>query len=583
MAIIPSITFWNRLEPRPRSNNFGPSLAAQVRDPAWFLCRQWQTGEFAGQDAGSPAFITIATTASQMTSFTTGGAATTIDPKKPLERQALAEPFSPADLSISVEIGQTFAALLVGQVTSPSAVYQTFVANLPLEPPAPATPDFNPLDADTAGFLTVCAVQTLDGAAVYAAAKAQAVPSFVATADRPGVAAAFGKLVTWVQSVWGDLGDADPPAWAPNRLEYQLQVQAEAPDGTGVVLNAFPDEGGELPWSSFDVSPATIGPPSGAATQASRTTLIPGHVRFRSLASQRFWDFESSQMALPDVKPEPRDVSKTLTLDFLLIHGVDWFIAPMVQFLGQLTRVDALVVTDVFGGLTSISRADAANTAPGPARWTLFSTATPTGLANYYLSSPTAGAAARSGRPIESVRFARDEMANMAWGIQNAAPSPIGRPRPGPARSAAVDALGGVLPPTSTDTTSPLRYQVETEVPIHWTPLLGVSSGSQINQLAVAAMLRPTANHTDGTQQFAPVEPIGRILNPNPNPNPGPGGTYQIQDNEVPRAGLVVERVAFRSRWTDGSTHLWLARRRRTGAGETASGLRFDVAQPANT
>jgi hypothetical protein len=199
MAIIPSITFWNRLEPRPRSNNFGPSLAAQVRDPAWFLCRQWQTGEFAGQDAGSPAFITMAATTSQMTSFSTGGAATAIDHGKPLERQALAEPFSPTDLSIAVEIGQTFAALLVGQVTSPSAVYQTFVTNLPLEAPQQATPDFNPLDADTAGFLTVCATQTLDGVAVYAAAKSGTVPPFVANPDRSGVAIAFGKLVTWVQ------------------------------------------------------------------------------------------------------------------------------------------------------------------------------------------------------------------------------------------------------------------------------------------------------------------------------------------------------------------------------------------------
>ena len=59
--------------------------------------------------------------------------------------------------------------------------------------------------------------------------------------------------------------------------------------------------------------------------------------------------------------------------------------------------------------------------------------------------------------------------------------------------------------------------------------------------------------------------------------------TYQLQDNEVPRAGLVVERVAFRTRWIDGSTHLWLARRRRTGSGETASALRFDVALAANT
>lgn len=574
----PSVTFWQRLEPRPRSNDFGPSLAAQVRDPAWFLCRQWQTGELSGQDAGSPAFISLATTTSTMTSFSTGGAPTTINPNVPLERQVLAEPFSPLDLSLSVEIGQTFRALLVGQVPTPSTTYQSFVNAFPLE--APTADPFNPLDAASAAFLAVCAGQTLDGATLYSVAKSGTVPSFVAPGDVTGVTAVFKSLVTWVQSVWGDLvANQDPAAWAPDRLEYRLQVQAEAPDGTGVVLDAVPDEDGELPWSAFDVSPTAVAAP-GVAPVSTQTTLIPGNVRFRGIASPRFWDFEMSDLALPDVKPDPRDITKTLTLDFLLIHGSDWFIAPLDQALGTLTRVDALVVTDVFGAQTSITRADVGNTTPGPARWTLFSTATPTGLTNYFLSSPTAGGFTRTGRPIEIVRFARDEFANMAWGIQNAVPSPIGRGRPGPERSAAVDATNPVAPQTSTDTTSPLRYQVETEVPIHWTPLLGV--GSPVNELAVAAMLRPQTD-TTGKVSFVPVEPLGRILNPVGFVNSQGVNTYQLQDNEVPRAGLVVERVAFRTRWIDGSTHLWLARRRRTGSGETASALRFDVALAANT
>ena len=50
----PSITYWNRLEPRPRSSSIKRSLAAQVRDPLWLLGRQWQVGEFQGEDAGVP-------------------------------------------------------------------------------------------------------------------------------------------------------------------------------------------------------------------------------------------------------------------------------------------------------------------------------------------------------------------------------------------------------------------------------------------------------------------------------------------------------------------------------------------------
>src|SRR4051812_20256903 len=51
---LPTITVWNRLEGRPRSIDFDRSLRAEVRDALWFLTRQWQVGEFAGDDAGSP-------------------------------------------------------------------------------------------------------------------------------------------------------------------------------------------------------------------------------------------------------------------------------------------------------------------------------------------------------------------------------------------------------------------------------------------------------------------------------------------------------------------------------------------------
>src|SRR5207253_9879904 len=50
----PRVRGWNRLEGRPRSADFARSLRAAVRDPIWFLTRQWQYGEFEGDDAGSP-------------------------------------------------------------------------------------------------------------------------------------------------------------------------------------------------------------------------------------------------------------------------------------------------------------------------------------------------------------------------------------------------------------------------------------------------------------------------------------------------------------------------------------------------
>ena len=51
---LPTVTVCNRLEGRPRTRTFDRALRAEVRDALWMLTRQWQVGEFRGDDAGSP-------------------------------------------------------------------------------------------------------------------------------------------------------------------------------------------------------------------------------------------------------------------------------------------------------------------------------------------------------------------------------------------------------------------------------------------------------------------------------------------------------------------------------------------------
>src|SRR5215212_1257042 len=56
---FPTVTVWNRLEGRPRTTEFDRALKAEVRDALWMLARQWQLGEFRGEDAGSPVSATV--------------------------------------------------------------------------------------------------------------------------------------------------------------------------------------------------------------------------------------------------------------------------------------------------------------------------------------------------------------------------------------------------------------------------------------------------------------------------------------------------------------------------------------------
>ena len=64
---------------------------------------------------------------------------------------------------------------------------------------------------------------------------------------------------------------------------------------------------------------------------------------------------------------------------------------------------------------------------------------------------------------------------------------------------------------------------------------------------------------------------MGRIL------TPIPVDRLELFEEEVPREGVRVTRSYQYTRWFDGSTHLWIGRRKEVGRGEGSSGLRFDV------
>jgi len=52
----------------------------------------------------------------------------------------------------------------------------------------------------------------------------------------------------------------------------------------------------------------------------------------------------------------------------------------------------------------------------------------------------------------------------------------------------------------------------------------------------------------------------------------------RLEEEEVPREGIIVKRTFQFTRWLGGSRHLWLGRSKLVWKGEGSSGLRFDVA-----
>ncbi|HCG03160.1 MAG TPA: hypothetical protein DEV93_21795 [Chloroflexi bacterium] len=542
-----SITWWNRIEPRPRTDDIVSPLQAKIHDPLWLLTRQWQFGEFRGVDSGSPAWVELRERVGAMNQWVLADGGTVSLDAAPLEQQLEREPLTP-DLATRAELGQTLSHLLAEAGASDAAFINTY--------PIVSTLD-DATDPVEVRLRRVCAGRVIDGVAAYVAIHAGA------TSVPPAPASALKAFVDWVESTLGTVGDvADAATWQPARLEYSATVTATIESGVAT-LDVHPGDDGLIDWAAFDLR--SIAP--GAVLAVSTRTIVPAHVRFKGMPNARFWDFENGTLDFGDMKPDKRDLARLALMDFMLVHANDWFVLPVDIAVGSSYQLDSLLVHDVFGVDTLIQRAD--REPFGQSGWTMFSTSLSdsSGTADFFLLPSSAGTSLQSGRVVEEVRFARDEMANMAWAIEYVLENAAGEPWPQHERDAARNPVVAV-PPTP-DPEVPLAYSVESRVPEYWMPFVPVSVDPMngVVALELAEAIAP-----DGHTLIAPR---GRILQPSSILQPAP---YQIPEEEVPRNGVKVQRLTARSRGIDGSTWLWQLRRVQPGTGEVTSALRFDQA-----
>src|SRR5205823_15107736 len=108
--LFPSVTMWNRLEGRPRTQDFQRALQAEVRDALWMLTRQWQMGEFRGSDAGSPVFAKLQLATTRLTKYEPDAAASELlTADVPLEAKVERRPV-PLSLDLRLLIGRQWLA-----------------------------------------------------------------------------------------------------------------------------------------------------------------------------------------------------------------------------------------------------------------------------------------------------------------------------------------------------------------------------------------------------------------------------------------------------------------------------------------
>jgi len=568
-VLMPTIVRWNRLEGRPRTADFGRALRAEVRDALWMLARQWQLGEFLGDDAGSPVTAKLSYVTDPITSVRgAGGAETPLDGTVPLEALIERRPVpvtvggQPVSLDIRLLAGRHWVKRL--RAAGLAALEGAFRTAYAIQAPDPGDEADHVVTAHAPAWQAFAAVagRAVDGLSLYEHLMAD--PGNLASdglgltgADQAAVDLLGPQFVAWFARLYLQPAGPAEDSWRPARLEYSAGLTTEG----GGTLVADEYHGGHLDWYSVDAVTAPA-----AADRRTVRSFLPTGARFDGMPNTRWWTFEESRTNLGDVGPETTDLAKLLLIEFGLVYGNDWFLAPLQASLGTVVRVDGLAVTTVFGERTWIE--------PAAAMFT--TTARGGGTAPGLALLPTTPAVMQ-GRPAEAVQFVRDEVANLVWAIETAVQLPDGSSRRG--REAAVELLHryretlDAAPPSAPPNDAAVHYRLMTTADENWIPFIPVHVPGDTRevQLRRASMPRllPGAAATR-------VRPRTAILRPGPDAAVPP--PYTVHEEEISRAGEVVTCSWQRTRWTGGQVYTWLGMDRRPGRGEASSGLAFDRA-----
>jgi len=554
---------WDRIEPSCNSTELEPGLRAAVADPLWMLGRQWQFGELAGDDAGSPIQARLRTRTHRVRSYFTEGlkGPTPLAPDTPLEALVEAEP--PADsIGLRAEAGVELAGALrrAGLPDPSQALRQAFPLTLDqeqlgLEPPR------------IRRRLELLARRGCDGRAALAAGPTRLAQVLGARGSQANVvrdvtARLRAKLANLIRT---------PPegvySWQKERLEHSFELRAAIGEREAA-LRAEEYPGGHLDWFDFDLD-EDIGaakPPD--AGQTREIVTLPALLRFSGAPALRWWEFEEGQVRFGEMSAGPADVVRLVVAEFASVFSDDWRLIPIRLPVGSLTRVERLDVLDSFGRELRIrSNALEDQRRRGDNRvWRFFEL---TGDASVksnrdpWLFVAPAAPASQHSEPLERVIYLRDEGANLAWAVEETLEAPDGRPFRRPRTKPDNAKLA------STDPAQLWSYELISQTPSNWIPFIPqrIGAGPDIR-------LRRARMEAWRDLDRSLAGPRGRLLDPTQ--------PLTLYEEEVPRGGLEVTRAWQWTRSSDGGTHLWVARTKRPGYGEKGSGLEADriVVQP---
>lgn len=627
---------YNRLEGRTREESLSSALSAKIHDPLWMLARQWQFGEFKGEDTGSAIEAKIAVKTQKLNYFKTNhpkGQWGKVNDKLPME-VTVEKLHQKLGIRSSYYLGKKlFRQIdldLTGEPGYAKGVYvSSFIQKFCFQPPV-----LNSEDREDGEVLAKNAqimartqayqyLKTLENKAMDAARILKASsqnPDFLnafANTNPGGFIQAShltkikDAITKWKAKIIEEFNlpelDEDQ-SWIPEKMEYAFETASiKIQEEDQRTLQAESYFQGHLDWYSFDQiesNKAMILPdiPSDN-TKRHVLTLIPSEASIAGMPVSRWWEMEDGKVDLGNMNASDTDLAKISITQYAMNYSNDWLAIPFDIEAGSLCEVEGIVVKDVFGFRTHVEAAHKQDEG-NYLGWGMFGQSILNEEKEYLgmdqkVFIPDALAKTIESEPVEKIKMIRDEMANTVWGIEAIIPDMMGSGTSGADTANKVEQIlenfltqeEEIMEIASDDPSylsqsdqnlqvrqykPPLKYILANKVSENWIPFIPIHKpGQAINREIIfqrASMPRTVAGITPHA-----VRPQSDFLRVGINEDSQQLDPYFIHEEEVPRAGVTLIGQYQLTRWYSGKRLVWYGARKITGKGEGSSGLRFDL------
>ena len=603
---IPIHTY-KRLETRTRKENPDTALSFAVHDPLWMLTRQWQFGEFKGNDAGSAIWAKIKIENDEITSVGNKDKSVSFNRNDVLEHQV-----ERMNLQITNAVRVDSAYYLKKSIdfsplkSKSMAIVKHWQNKYPLE----TFPDTS-VDLGTSGktpkeciaevkmrknthlesYLAAFGNRSFDGYKVFLHLTSQSTPdSYVSGILSPEEQNIFSNIcqsyVKWFKETYLPV-EASNNFWIDEKLGYELSVSVENTGDNSLSKKYSVEDyhSGRLSWYSFDIESDNQ---LNTGKNQKFFTFIPVLAEFPGSPNKRLWTFEDMKVAMGNSELSADSLANAVILQYTTMYGNDWLITPMELNAGMISAVKGIIVTDVFGSRYFINRPAGETTSATTrysGKWEMFTVSKKGAYKNLDFNTdgclffPPSLARTEESKPVEEVQFLRDEMANMVWAVELKINDGCGKTLDGDDYAAKVSAEIESLTPKyneAEETIADYSYLFQNNAPLNWIPFSPVKfKPGEPNAIREIRLQRSTMP-VFIKDRFEPIRPCTNLMRTGINENDKVEKHKFINEEEILAVGTKVMLTNQRTRWFNGKTFNWLGAKKEISRTQANSGLSFD-------